>query len=292
MIKNADDTTMQYVRQMWKICFDDTEEFMDLYFSEKYQNENTLIYFEKNLPVASLQMLPYFFTFCGVEIPVSYISGACTLPKFRNKGYMGKLMIKSFEVMNERNIPLSILVPADNQLCSYYEKYGFETVFDEGEKSELLKSILDEAITNFDNAFACFNDLFNEKDFCIQKSKTDFLTIVKESKSNSSPPKYNLLGMARLIDVEKLLNLFASKHPDKSFSICLNDNFLQHNNATFIIEKGKCKKAKAKPEKHFEIDVNILCQLLFGYHLERFQNNILSQHFHPQEPILNLMLTE
>ena len=290
IIKLSDNYNMQNVRQMWKICFNDTEEFMDIYFSEKYLNDNTLLYFENNSPVASLQMLPYYFTFYGVQIPISYISGACTLPEFRNKGLMGKLLIQSFEVMKERKIPLSILIPADNQLCSYYKKFGFETVFDEGSKSELLKSILDEAITDFDNAFDRFNTLFRDKDFCIQKSKTDFKAIVSEAKLNSSPPKYNLSGMARLIDVEQLLNLFAAKNSDYSFSIELNDSILLQNNATYIIDKGVCIKTETKTDNSFKISVNILCQLLFGHHLEQFSNIKISQYFKSHEPVLNLMM--
>lgn len=290
MIKIADKTNTLRVRQMWKTCFDDSEEFMDIYFSEKYLNENTLIYFEKNCPVASLQMLPYLFKFYGIEIPVSYISGACTLPEFRNKGYMEKLLIESFNVMKDRNIPMSLLIPAENRLCSYYEKYGFETVFDEGADCILLKNILDEAVIDFDEAYSHFSSLFKEKDFCIQKSKTDFQTIVKDAKLNKTPPKNNLSGMARLIDVEMLLNIFAAKNSDKSFALEMKDKFFPYNNANYIIENGICRKTKSKSNKYKTINVNVLCRLLFGYHLEQLPIGSVTSHFNTQEAVLNLML--
>ena len=40
MIQIADDTTKQEVRAMWKICFGDSDAYMDIYFNHKYRNEN------------------------------------------------------------------------------------------------------------------------------------------------------------------------------------------------------------------------------------------------------------
>jgi predicted acetyltransferase len=290
MIQIAKEGDKKNVKQMWKICFDDSEEFMDIYFSEKYQNENTLIYFEQNRPVASLQLLPYFFTFYGIEVPISYISGACTLPKYRKRGCMTKLLTMAFEIMQERKTPISILIPADNYLCSYYKNFGFETVFDTEEESGFLKNILNEAITDFEGAYFRFDSLFRNKDFCIQKSKTDFKTIVKDASTSNIYPNYNLPGMSRLIDVEQLLNIFASKNPDKKLSIKLNDNIFLQNNAFFSIENGKCTKSEKKIKNCFKMNVNILCRLLFGYHIEQLPDKKLSQYFDSHHPILNLMM--
>ncbi|HBU45953.1 MAG TPA: GNAT family N-acetyltransferase, partial [Porphyromonadaceae bacterium] len=58
MIHYADNTTRQQVYDMWKTVFGDSDEYMEIYFREKYRNENTLIYFESGKAVSSLQMLP------------------------------------------------------------------------------------------------------------------------------------------------------------------------------------------------------------------------------------------
>ncbi|HMM17459.1 MAG TPA: GNAT family N-acetyltransferase, partial [Petrimonas sp.] len=89
MIHYADNTTRQQVYDMWKTVFGDSDEYMEIYFREKYRNENTLIYFESGKAVSSLQMLPFDFSFHGSEIPVAYFSGLCTLPEARKKGFMG-----------------------------------------------------------------------------------------------------------------------------------------------------------------------------------------------------------
>ena len=116
MIKLADSSTAPYIRKMWLDCFHDSPEFMDLYFSEKYKNENTLLYEEDEKPVASLQLLPYQFSFYGKEVSSAYISGACTLPEYRKRGYMGRLLNEAFRLMHSRNIPISILIPAEDWL--------------------------------------------------------------------------------------------------------------------------------------------------------------------------------
>ena len=200
MITLANKHTRPAVRQMWKTCFNDTEAFMDLYFAEKYSDGNTLVYMENNRAVASLQMLPYTFTFHGAHIPVAYVSGACTLPAFRNRGYMGRLLQASVEVMKQRSIPLSILVPANEHLYQYYERYGYVRVFEKDDAVIPLREIWEEAKGDADVAYQSFNNLFKDRDFCIQKTKADFLTIVKDAALEGFPPKTNLSGMVRVID--------------------------------------------------------------------------------------------
>ena len=203
MVKFANEHTCTAVRRMWKICFGDTDEFIDLYFSEKYKNENTLVYMQGNDVVASLQMLPYWFTFYGVEIPIAYISGACTLPAFRGKGLMGKLLIEAFSLMQKRNIPLSVLIPAEKWLYDYYSGYGYEKVFDEDDVEIPLKEIWEKSNGDLDVAYQTFNQLFKDKNFCIQKTKDDFRTIIKDAELEGFPKKTNLSGMMRVIDEKR-----------------------------------------------------------------------------------------
>ena len=107
MIQFANEHTMPLVRQMWKTCFGDADDFLDILFKYKYRNENTLIYFDGDKAVASLQMLPYTMTFYGEEIPFAYLAGLCTLPEYRRRGYMDQLIHRAHYVIGERGIPLS-----------------------------------------------------------------------------------------------------------------------------------------------------------------------------------------
>ena len=45
---------------------------------------------------------------------------------------MKQLIIESYQVAKEREIPLMILVPQDKGVMSYYERFGFAQTFDPG----------------------------------------------------------------------------------------------------------------------------------------------------------------
>lgn len=289
MIQLADQKTETEVRRMWKICFEDSDEFMDLYFSKKYKNQNTLIYIEEGKAVASLQILPYQFTFCGVEIPTSYISGACTLPEYRNRGYMGKLLLAAFKLMQERNIPLAILIPAEEWLYSYYARYGFETVFESDEKVIPLKEIIEQSNSNLNTAYSVFDKLFRNKDFCVQKTNDDFITIVQDAELDDFPSKTNLSGMARVIDINCLLSIYGMKHSKTICSLKIDDRIIEKNSGYYEINSGKFNAAKMSVKNPLCLDVSLLCRLLFGFRLNELPKDI-SRYFVPQQPIMNLML--
>ncbi len=116
--------------EMWKLCFpDDTQEFRTFYFDKVYQHWETLIVLKNNIPIASLQMIPYQIKIGNNIYPASYISGAMTHPDFQGKGYMGKLLNFAFEEMKRNNIPITFLVPQEEWLFGFYSKYGYQRAF-------------------------------------------------------------------------------------------------------------------------------------------------------------------
>ena len=49
----------QQVMELWRRCFEDTDEFIRFYFERKYSDANSLIYEENGKSLSALQMLPY-----------------------------------------------------------------------------------------------------------------------------------------------------------------------------------------------------------------------------------------
>ncbi len=224
MIRFADKTTRLQVWKMWKTVFGDPDDYMELYFRHKYRDENSLLYMEDGRAVASLQMLPYLFTFCGTEIPVFYLSGVATLPTYRKRGYVRQLLMRSFEEAVRRDAPLMLLVPQEAWLLQFYGRYGFVQAFDAGvEELPSLKELTGRYPGDLHAAFREFNTLFRQKDMTVQKSFDDFRAIVEEAALFDFPAKRNLMGMARVINAAKLLSLFAARYERKSFSIEVQD---------------------------------------------------------------------
>lgn len=123
----------QQIIDLWRLSFNDTEEFIRLYFDRVYKEENTLVIEKDGQVVSALQMLPYTMTYYGTEISVAYISGACTLPSMRGKGLMKQLMQKAFDEMKYRSVAVAALIPADPWLFDYYRELGYTETFDYSE---------------------------------------------------------------------------------------------------------------------------------------------------------------
>ena len=95
------------------------------------------------MAVASLQMLPYTFTFTAVRFRCFTYREYARYRKHA-KGIMHQLLLRSFEVAREREFPLMLLVPQEEWLLGFYAKYGFAQTFDAGvEQMLLLKKVLD-----------------------------------------------------------------------------------------------------------------------------------------------------
>ncbi|MDR0333759.1 MAG: GNAT family N-acetyltransferase [Dysgonamonadaceae bacterium] len=290
MIQYANQYTAPQIRQMWKTVFGDSDSYIDIYFREKYRNERTLVYLEGEKAVASLQMLPYNFTFCDVEIPVAYISGVSTLPEAQKKGYMHQLLLKSFEEMAKNNISLAILVPQEAWLLEFYDKYGYAQTFDAGvEEVFSLKTLLDKHLQDEESAYNEFDSQFRSQDMTVQKTFEDFQTIVEEGRLFNFPSKKNLIGMARMIDAEKLLSIFAKKYPQKHFSVILDDEIIQNNNTAFVINSGLVTKNTKLIEPILHLNIRKFTQLLFGYHTSK--KDIISRALFPEKTAqMNFML--
>ena len=122
-------------RALWEQCFTDSEAFNDLYFSLRYTEERNRVILHEGKPIAALQLLPYPLKFGQTTLATRYISGACTAPEHRSKGVMKKLLIETFNHLQQKGIPIATLIPAEEWLFDYYGKFDFATVFYNESKS-------------------------------------------------------------------------------------------------------------------------------------------------------------
>lgn len=127
----------EQVKALWKLCFpDDTDDFVELYFSSRYNDEINSAIVEDGMVVSALQRIPYPMQYIDKVIPVAYISGACTHPEFRSRGLMSRLLDDAHRKMYADGKYLSLLIPANEGLVAYYAKSGYEVTFQQ--KTKLL----------------------------------------------------------------------------------------------------------------------------------------------------------
>lgn len=286
MIQLATPETRRAVREIWKEVFQDDDAYLDILFSDKYKDENTLIATTEGKVVAALQMHPYEITCWHTRIPFYYLMGLSTLPAYRGKRYMGALIEASHSLMKQRNIPLSILVPAEQSLFGYYERFGYAQTFQQGEKElPSLKRIV-EASTNRREAYAVFDEVFNRKDFCVQKSFDDFETIVKEAEIDNFPAKKNLGAASYLVDPLPLLDVYAQSNQTVKLRLSIAS---QPETIEVEMADGKARELKNVIDTGIAVDRRELVQLLFGFRPTKAPDELLP-FFPEQKAVINYML--
>jgi predicted acetyltransferase len=197
---------------------------------------------------------------------------------------MKALLAAAHEVMRERSVPLSLLVPATDRLYGFYESCGYEMVFDRVGEPICLDGVLSLYRTDAKAAYTHFNEEYQQQDFCVLKTEEDFTAIMEEYALSGATPKYNLDGMAHIIDAEKLLQAYARANSSEAF-------FLKISGCGDIykIGRGNVTPVKISATPVVEVDNRLLARLLFGYRLQELPPKYL-QHFGEHHPIMNLML--
>lgn len=208
------------VMKLWRICFNDREDFIRFYFDRKYSEDNTVIYMENEQVVSALQMLPYPMTWHGKQVMASYISGAGTHPSFRSKGLMHKLLSEAFMRMKNRKIAFSILIPQEPWLYEYYSRSGYAPVLAYAPENYYLSVRNNNPFVSFperenldiDKLYPYFKKQMEQRDNCVQHTFEDFKIVLEDL--------YLSGGKLLLLenDEKKIRGMaFAVPYPDKVF---------------------------------------------------------------------------
>lgn len=197
-----------------------------MYFERVYRDENAIVIEDNGRVLSSLQLIPYTMMFCGEEISVAYISGACTLPSEQGKGLMRKLLEEAFEEMRRRGVDLTALIPAEKWLFDYYRSQGYTEVFEYSRKvytrHEYIEPERDLFVVPHDDKptellYAYFDRKLRERPACMLHSYDDFGTILKDLKISKGRlfvvynPDKQPVGMAFAYPPEK------SNTPESAF---------------------------------------------------------------------------
>ena len=98
--------------------------------------------------------------------------------------------------------------------------------------------------------------------------------------------KTHKLGMARIIDAETMLRIYAMTHPKMKIEISIVDPIITQNNGTYYISNGELDKRNSIGAN--VVDIEQLTQALFGYNIENLPEKL--QAFNKQAAFMSLML--
>lgn len=117
------DEIKQQTRALWQKAFpNDSEDFLDIYFEDRYTDDRNVTVRKDAKVVAATQVLPLRFNFAGHPIKVGYISGLATDPDARNQGWGKQLMRDALRKMYDEGVMLAFLIPGDDKLRAMYER--------------------------------------------------------------------------------------------------------------------------------------------------------------------------
>lgn len=281
-----------HIRNLWELCFHEDKAFLDLYFEKRNIAENS-IFIEKNGEiVSSMQLLPYQFTFCGKNVEMAYISGACTHPDWRGKGLMNELIINVFKLLQKRNIPIVSLIPANKHLFEYYAKTGFAVCFAYQKETVIHEMLSRSKSTDRTELYEIFAKIMSENDYCVQHSKEDFDVIMDDREMSGEPEENHRegddFGMARIIDLETLLKIYAKNHQSFSAEFNVVDEILIDNTGFYVINKGEIYKTKISENFSNAITIPQITQALLGHKIEELPE--ILHGFDKKDSIMSLML--
>ncbi|MDR0421072.1 MAG: GNAT family N-acetyltransferase [Prevotellaceae bacterium] len=253
---------------LYKLCFDDSAEFVNFYFNKRYTEKNHFTISKNNSPVAALQVIPYMMTFFDAKISMAYLSAICTHPDFRKQGLMTKLMEKTHKQLFADGTYAAFLIPAEPQLFDVYRKNDYETVFYRTKQrintcGFCVKKdckIYEYSEANKHKIFEYFDLKMNERNCCIQHSFSDFETVCEDI--------YNSDGVILIAEYENKISgiSFASRIND---DIAVHEHFAETQEISASLFKTVSKKTKTDnliyiniPQKtHYEAVgmVRIIC---------------------------------
>ncbi|MGL6064027.1 MAG: GNAT family N-acetyltransferase [Fusobacteriaceae bacterium] len=104
---------------LWSNCFNDSQKYIEFFFSTHYKHTNFLLY--ENF--GGLHLTPYNHSFFNFNNISWYIQGVAVFEEYRRKGIMRSLIIKTLENAKEQGLREVFLIPVNPKV---YSPYDFE----------------------------------------------------------------------------------------------------------------------------------------------------------------------
>ena len=251
------DRILQETRDLWKLVFNDSDKFMDLYFSRVYKPKYNVTCQLNHHVVAALQTLPYALLYHGQELPAVYISGVSTHPDYRHQEIGNNLMRQAHFDLFYKNVVYAALIPAEDWLYEWYAKCGYAP------RITCLPHSTDVLSTSFE-AF----DRWQREKTCILLHKQDDFDVAKEdillAGADYQPAREPIQGMIRVINALKALRSYAAQNPSLNCTLRIEDDHdIPMNNAYYILSEGQVKQTDEPDAAARRMSINELADWIF-----------------------------
>ncbi len=129
-IRPASAGDLEALKVIWKRCFGDEENYIDLYFKSRDWLSETLVLFRDGKAASMLTMIPTELV-CkdGERQRAAMLFAIATHPDDRKQGFAEQLIEYANQYLKDNKVFTTLLVPAGEALFRYYERCGYRKGF-------------------------------------------------------------------------------------------------------------------------------------------------------------------
>jgi GNAT superfamily N-acetyltransferase len=129
-IRLAEECDIDRLKEIWRLCFNDSEEYIDFYFAYGRTGHQTLLLIWNGEVSAMLTMIPVTVIVPDGQCHAAAMQYAIgTHPRCRGKGFATYLIDYSNQYLADNHVAMPLLVPADGRLFDFYSKRGYISNF-------------------------------------------------------------------------------------------------------------------------------------------------------------------
>lgn len=126
VIREATNNDKVHIAEIWRSCFTDDENYIDLYLNHCLPHTNTWILGgEDGRFYSCISVFPSYFIKDGRKTKGGYLYGVGTLPDHRGKSYSSILIDVAVRYLKEKGYSYFLVKPATEGLFSLYKRMGF-----------------------------------------------------------------------------------------------------------------------------------------------------------------------
>lgn len=245
---------------MWSEYFDDGIDWVSDYFNAFDAEKNLCHLSIDDNPVSVLMACQYQWRYNKEVIPFVYLSGICTIEKYRRQGYSSRLIKDVLQKSYKEDKILCGLIVANEDLKKFYKKFGFVLlnhqegipIFEQQYYSpeEIQLMFKQKKFDNLDNS------IVHSRESLSLYSDEYYKTIDCSSNLN--------MQMFRIINTEKALTLYAKKYPQKDLVFDVKDKDIEANNHIFAVKEGKVSRLDSAEKTNMkQITIEELTSIVF-----------------------------
>ena len=127
VIREATINDKVHIAEIWRSCFTDDENYIELYLNHCLPHTNTWILGgEDGRFYSCISVFPTYFIKDGRKTSGGYLYGVGTLPDHRGKSYSSILINVAIRYLKENGHSYFLVKPATEGLFNLYSRLGFD----------------------------------------------------------------------------------------------------------------------------------------------------------------------